>query len=102
MSTVFRFCPGETEKQLKFGSDSEAVVVASDAKMCAGNRPAGVQRVRQFPRAGVWNRSKRIRDSPVSVECAVLCAERDPLGTADATADPELANFAAAQKFPAE
>jgi hypothetical protein len=36
MSTVFRFGPGETEKQLKFGSDSEAVVVVSDSKICAG------------------------------------------------------------------
>jgi hypothetical protein len=35
MSTVFHFGPGETEKQLKFGSDSETVLVASDAKISA-------------------------------------------------------------------
>ena len=73
------------------------------ANLCT-NRRSGVQRVCQFRHAGDWNRSKRIRDSPVSsncraVECAVRRAERDPLGTADATAAPAPAYFAVARKF---
>jgi len=76
------------------------------ANLCT-NRPSGVQRVCQLHRADVWNLEQGTRDSPVSsncraVECAVLSAESDPLGTADATADPEAANFAAARKFRAE
>src|SRR6266540_2018850 len=104
MSIVFRFRPGETEKRSKvrFGFKS-CFGRLRFANLCA-KRSSGVQRVCQFQSASVWCGSKRIRDSPVSsncraVECAVLSAERDPLGTADDTAAPAPAYFGAARKF---
>jgi hypothetical protein len=76
------------------------------ANLCT-NRPSGVRRGCQIPPRRRLESEQKDMGFAVSsncraVECAVLNAERDPLGTAEATVDPEVAYFGAARKFHVE
>src|SRR6266446_4814468 len=104
MSTFFHFGSGETEKRSKVRFGFKSRFGRLDSQICARIVDPASSVSANSATVGDWNRSKRMRDSPVSsncraVECAVRSAERDPLGTADATVDPEAANFVATRKF---
>src|SRR5712671_1175041 len=103
MSTVFHCGPGETENGQRFGSDSKAGSVASIRKFVHESsirRPACLQfRHRRGLESEQKDTGFAVSSNYRAVECAVLSAERDLLGTADATVDPEAANFVATRKF---
>src|SRR5436309_4518104 len=104
MSTVFHFGPGETENGQRFGSDSKAGSVASIRKFV---HESSIRRPACLPNSaaqaiGIEAKgfARRLKLSCCRARC--LQRKKRSAGTADATGDPEPANFAAARKFRVE